>query len=98
MKRIIIALILLISITSCSDFVEGNSKMNNNVQQYTKTLMGSTYLMTAVTYNNNNYSLEADNITLLSTDSIASIYTFRYNDAHELLRKLDSINTIKLKR
>ena len=79
---------VLASCTSHEDRVSSSS----NVNQYVKSVQGTTYLLTSVRHKGNTYSLEIDTLTKLSTDSIYSLTKLRHDNAYELLTKLQALH------
>jgi hypothetical protein len=90
----ILGLIAIMLISVMLSFTSCNSdplQINSNVEQYTKTLQGTHYLVTLVRFEGNQMSREIDILDRLSTDSIFTITQMRYNEAHTLLRDLQAM-------
>lgn len=92
MKKLTTLLLAVAILMSSCTTHEDRINRFNNVAQYTKSVQGTTYLITRVTFRGMGYSLEADEISSLSTDSIFAITESRSKDANELLLKLKALN------
>jgi len=93
MKNLIVVLVLVMSMgfVSC----EIREHQLNKVYQNVLVSQGDRYLKTIASYNGQVMSMEIDKISELTTDSILSITTKRYNDANELLEGLVKLNNQK---
>jgi len=91
MKTLLTVLITLVILSSCTTHADRISKANN-VEQYTKIVLDKNYLFTAVRYGGDRISLEIDDITTLSTDSIFAVTKLRHDNAYDLLAKLKELN------